>query len=281
MDVLRQSRNICVSSGLVRVREYGSGLPVVLLHGIVANGLVWRKVACRLGPGVRCIVPDLPLGSHLPPLPDADLTLPGLARLTVELLDALDVDEAVLVGNGYGGDIAQVVASTYPGRVSGLVLVATNAFDSDPWPTKVLKMLTGRPGATFLQSFASRFKVVQRLPITYGAATKRPIAPEIMAEFLAPLQKNRLVRNDFRRFLEGLSPDYLAAHSAKLVDFGRPALVVWPRDEAFFPADGARRLAETLSNGELVYVDDSRAWAPEDNPEQLADHLASFLRQYT
>ncbi|MGV0811896.1 alpha/beta hydrolase [Mycolicibacterium boenickei] len=281
MNTLNSRRLVQLPCGPVGVRECGSGRPVVLLHGLVANGLVWRHVAQGLvdsvGSGIRCIAPDLGLGSHSPALPEADLTLPGLARTVVDLLDALDIDQAVLVGNGYGGDIAQVLAASFPQRVEALVLVATNAFDSDPWPTKLLSRLTSLPGAGLLQSLAIGLKPVQRLPVTYGGATKRPIPPDIMAEYLRPLRSDSLVRKDFRRFLDGLSPAYLAKYSPQLANYTRPALVAWPRDERFFPAEGARRLAQTLPQGSLEFIDDSYAWAPEDNPAALVSLLREFL----
>lgn len=277
MNTLSSRQLIPLPCGEVGVREHGSGRPVVLLHGLVANGRVWRHVAEGLGSGIRCIAPDLALGSHTPALPDADLTLPGLARTVIDLLDALEIEQAVLVGNGYGGDIAQVAAAEYPRRVEALVLVATNAFESDPWPVKVLSGLASLPGAGLVQSKAIGFKPLQRLRITYGGATKRPIPADIMAEYLRPLRSDPLVQKDFRRFLHGLSPAYLAKYSPLLAGYDRPALVVWPREERYFPAEGASRLAQTLPQATLEFVDDSYAWVPEDNPAPLVALLREFL----
>ncbi|MEN3219879.1 alpha/beta hydrolase [Mycolicibacterium porcinum] len=281
MNALSSRKLIQLPCGQVGVRELGSGRPVVLLHGLVANGLVWRHVAaglaCQFGDQIRCIAPDLALGSHTPAVPGADLTLPGLARTVVDLLDALGIGEAVLVGNGYGGDIAQVVAARHPQRVAALVLVATNAFDSDPWPVKVLARLASLPGAGMVQSKAIGLRPLQRLRITYGGVTKRPIPADVMAEYLRLMRSDPLVRNDFRRFLTELSPAYLAEYSPRLADYDRPALVVWPREERYFPAEGARRLARTLPRATLEYIDDSYAWVPEDNPAPLVALLGEFL----
>lgn len=277
MNTLSARKTITLPCGPVGVREHGSGRPVVLLHGLVASGLVWRHVADGLGDGIRCIAPDLALGSHSPAVPAADLTLPGLARTVIDLLDALGIEQAVLVGNGYGGDIAQVVAVDHPQRVAALVLVATNAFDSDPWPVKLLARLASLPGAGPLQSAIIGLKPVQRLRITYGGATKRPIPADVMAEYLRPLRTDPLVRKDFRRFLQALSPAYLAKYSPQLAGYDRPALVVWPREERYFPAEGASRLARTLPQAGLEFIDDSYAWAPEDNPVPLVKLLREFL----
>ena len=225
----------------------------------------------------RCIAPDMPLGSHLPAMPDADLTLRGQAGILVGLLDALDLPSAVIVGNGYGGDIAQLVAADHPDRVDALILIATNAFDSDPWPTKALGWLIRPPGATALMAQSVRSRRLMRLPITYGWATKRPIPDDVMAAYTDPLRTDAGVRNDLRRYLLGLSSDQLAAVSPRLSSFTKPSLIVWPTEDRVFPAEGARRLADTLPDAELVEVADSYSWVPEDQPAALAGLLASFL----
>lgn len=280
-NTFSQRRTVQIPAGTLGYRDVGAGQPVVLLHGLVANAMAWRDVAPPLGERVRCIAPDWPLGAHTPALPEADLTLPGQARMVVDLLDALGLDDVVLIGNGYGGDIAQVVAANYADRVKALVLIATNAFGSDPWAVKALRWLSAPPGAGALQAIAMRSKFFQRLPITYGWVAKRPIPDGVMASYLTPLWTDRLVRRDFHRFLRGLSPRYLAECSPRLAAYDRPALVVWPTEERVFPHDGAVRLAEIMPNARLVSVDDSYSWIPEDQPEVLVEILRAFLDQLT
>lgn len=276
---LEDRRTVRIAAGELGYRETGSGTPMLLLHGLVANGRVWRHVAARLAEHARCIAPDLPLGSHWPALPDADLSLHGQARIVIELADALGLDEFVVVGNGYGGDIAQVLAVTQPNRVRALVLAATNAYDSDPWPTKALGVLARLPGAGVIQSVTLRSRFVQRLPIAYGWAAKRPIPDDIMTSYLRPL-RDTAVRNDFRRFLSSLSPTVLAEVSPRLADYPHPALVVWPTEDRVFPVAGARRLVETIPSARWATVADSYSWMPEDQPQVFAELLAAFLREH-
>lgn len=266
--------------GEIGYRTAGSGTPVLLLHGLVANGQVWRHVAAELSGHVRCIAPDLPMGSHWPALPSADLGLLGQARIVVEIADALGIDEFVVIGNGYGGDIAQVLAATDPGRVRGLVLIATNAFDSDPWPTRALRHLLNLPGSRVMATLAQRSRFLQRLPLTYGWATKRPIPDDIMAAYLRPMARDARVISDFRRFLGSLSPAALAEVSPELAGYPHPALIVWPEEDRVFPAAGARRLADTIPNARWASVPDSYSWVPEDQPGVLAELLADFLREH-
>src|SRR5437763_144465 len=75
--------------GPVRVREEGSGPPIVFIHGLLADGRLWDEVVAPLSTSARCIVPDLPLGAHRTAMrPDADLTPYGLAKLFADLLAA-------------------------------------------------------------------------------------------------------------------------------------------------------------------------------------------------
>src|SRR6266496_2388850 len=61
---LGEVRQVDLPAGTIRYRERGRGQPIVFLHGIVANGDLWRRVSPRLVHAYRCIVPDWPLGSH-------------------------------------------------------------------------------------------------------------------------------------------------------------------------------------------------------------------------
>lgn len=104
-----------------------SGRPVVLLHGYPYDVHSYAEVAPRLaGLGFRAIVPHL--RGHGPTrFLDKDTPRSGqqaaLGADVLDLLDALDVPEAVLAGYDWGGRAACVVAALRPERVTGLVSV--------------------------------------------------------------------------------------------------------------------------------------------------------------
>jgi pimeloyl-ACP methyl ester carboxylesterase len=89
-----------IPAGAISYRACGNGSPIVLVHGVGVNGDLWRRVVPRLADGHYCITPDLPWGSHSLPLkPDTDLSLPGMARITADFREALDLDNVALVAN--------------------------------------------------------------------------------------------------------------------------------------------------------------------------------------
>lgn len=98
-------------------------VPVVHLHGFAISGRYLMPTAQRLAENRVNLVPDLP-GYGRSRLPGRPLGIPGLALSVIDLLDALEVDKAVLLGNSMGCPTALEVAHAAPERVERLVLVS-------------------------------------------------------------------------------------------------------------------------------------------------------------
>ena len=126
---LGEVREVDLPAGTIRYRERGRGRPIVFLHGIVANGDIWRRVSPGLVHAYRCIVPDWPLGSHELGLHEGvDLSLPGIADLVGEFFAALELEDVTLVANDTGGAVAQWAAIRHSQRIGRLVLTPCDAF---------------------------------------------------------------------------------------------------------------------------------------------------------
>jgi len=270
-----------LSQGTIRYREDGNGEPLLFVHGVVVNGDLWRKVVPRLAKDFRCIVPDWPLGSHeLPMSPDADLTPPGLAKLVVDFMDALGLDKATLVGNDTGGAVCQLVATEYPDRVSRLVLTSCDLYDRFPPPVfKPLAALVKVPGATWLITQSLRPRFALRLPIAFGWVTKRLPEQDVIDSYLAPGRASRGVRRDLGKVFGSVDARYTIEAAEKLKSFDKPVLLAWAAEDKLFPVEYARRLAAELPDATLEEIDDSYTFIAEDQPERLADAIASFVRR--
>jgi pimeloyl-ACP methyl ester carboxylesterase len=114
---------------------------VLLLHGFPQTALSWAAVTPRLAEaGLRTYAPDQ-LGycpGARPDDPDAYST-PNLAQVTADLLTALDVPRADVVGHDWGANVAWALAAWHPDRVRSLTAVSvphpaayTVAYRTDP-----------------------------------------------------------------------------------------------------------------------------------------------------
>lgn len=110
----------------MHVFEWGSGLPVLMLHGNPSWSFLWRKVVGEfLGQPLRLIVPDL-IGLGLSDKPAAAAhTLENHGAWTGALLDRLGLDRVVFVGQDWGGPIGLHALSERMQRLRGLVLLNT------------------------------------------------------------------------------------------------------------------------------------------------------------
>ena len=107
----------------VNVLDIGDGPVVVFLHGLSGCWQNWLQSIPPLAADHRVIAIDLP-GFGESPMPADPISVSGYARIVAELLDALGVDRATIVGNSMGGFIGCEMAIRFPARVERLVLVA-------------------------------------------------------------------------------------------------------------------------------------------------------------
>jgi pimeloyl-ACP methyl ester carboxylesterase len=276
---LGRQHRVEIPAGAISYRDCGSGPPIVFVHGVAVNGDLWRRVVPRLAAGHRCVTPDLPWGSHSIPLePHADLSLPGMARITADFLEALDLQDVAIVANDTGGAVAQALVGGHPDRIARLVLTSCDAFEKfPPTPQKYLPVTARSRLLTWIVAYTAQFKPVQRLPTAYGFVTSRALPADIMCSYTAPVRLNSGVRRDFRRMLRAVDTKYTVEAAARLIHFDKPALVLWAENDKIFPREHGRRLAELLPQGRFELIADSRTFIPEDQPQLLATAIADFL----
>jgi pimeloyl-ACP methyl ester carboxylesterase len=276
---LGREHRIDIPAGATSYRDCGSGSPIVFVHGVGVNGDLWRDVAPKLAGSHRCISPDLPWGSHSIPLkPDADLSLPGMARITADFLEALELDDVTIVANDTGGAVAQALVGRHPERIARLVLTSCDAFEKfPPTPQKYLELMARSRLLTWIVAYTAQFKAIQRLPTAYGFVTSRAMPRDIMRSFTDPIRLNPGVRRDFRRMLRAVDTKYTFEAADRLTSFDKPALVLWADNDKIFPREHGRRLAELLPQGRFELIADSRTFIPEDQPDRLVGAIEDFL----
>lgn len=276
---LGERRTVELPAGTIEYRERGQGRPVVFVHGVGVNGDLWRGVAPALADDFRCIAPDWPLGAHSHPLrADADLSLPGLARIVADFLEALDLDDVVIVANDTGGAVSQWLVGHHAERIGALVLTSCDAFEKFPPTPQLYLEYTARSRALmWLVAWTVRFKFVQRLPTAYGWTTRRPIDADVMRSYTTPIRANPGVRRDLARLLRAVENRYMFEAADALPSFDKPALVLWAAEDKLFPLEHGRRLAELLPQGTFETVPDCRTFVPEEQPERLVARVREFL----
>jgi pimeloyl-ACP methyl ester carboxylesterase len=273
-----------LSAGVIEYTDTGGDGPVlVLLHGLMMDASLWDGPIAGLSADHRCVAPTLPLGAHRHPMrPEADLSLPGIARLVAEFMDRLELTGVTLVGNDTGGALVQLLmAEDLSSALGRAVLVSCDAFDNfPPGLTGKTLVAAGRlsPGLFGLFMQQMRLRAVRRLPIAFGWLTKRGDA--VVREWMRPVLTQAGIRRDTVRVLRAARAEaaggLLVATAGRLPEFKHPALVVWASEDRVMPPEHGGRLAALLPDGRLVEVEDSYTLIPLDQPARLAAVIREF-----
>jgi pimeloyl-ACP methyl ester carboxylesterase len=257
----------------------GGGRPIVFVGGLPHDESLWDGVIAELAPQFRCLTPVLPLGAHRQPMrPDADLSLAGLSRILTDFLERLDLDDAVVCFNDWGG-AQTMVANGETERVGGLVLISCETEDNYPpgLAGQVAALSGWMPGGFSVMRSVLLSPALRRLPLTYGQMSKKGVPDDLIRRWLEPL-KRRKIRRDLGRYVRDVRRGKRLMREATpaLGAFERPVLVVWDAEGKMMPNAAGRRLAGAFPNSTYVELPDCYTLIPLDQPQALARQIREF-----
>jgi pimeloyl-ACP methyl ester carboxylesterase len=262
------------------------GRPVVLVHGNPTWGFLYRNF---IGPltetGHRAIAPDhLGFGrSDKPPDPALYRIQRHVARLDA-LLESLDLRDAVVVVQDWGGPIGLSWAVTHPERVSGLFIL--NTFDGPQQHIPAPLRLFRAPGVgemlvkgfdMFVRGFLFRGGVVHRERLTADVRraylTPHPTWSSRTGELVFPreIPDPANATGPVAELLERLE-DEVEEHFRN-----KPAQIMWPMRDPGFTPTVLQEWRKTLPDAPVTELDDASHYIQEDAHERVVPQLLSFL----
>jgi pimeloyl-ACP methyl ester carboxylesterase len=244
--------------------------PLLLLHGTFWSR-VWQPVLPALAGQLHCFALDFSgFGRSEGELEVAEASVPALARVVLDVADALGLDTFAVAAHDIGGGVAQHLAA-HSGRVTSLVLVNAVMFDS--WPVPAVARFRDpavRAATSPEELLAARTKTMQ-------LTVERPLSGEEVEEYVSPWRSPARARSwmamaaaaDSRYTLE-LVPDLIAA--------AVPTRLIWGKDDDFQKISFARRYVAEIPGSALVEVSGKHI-PMEDSPREIAaamlEHLAA------
>lgn len=224
---------------------YGSGPPVILLHGGLGHSGNWGyQVRALLKSGYRAVLLDS--RGHGRSTRDArPYSYELMASDVLAVMDALRLERAALVGWSDGACTALVLASQAPTRVAGVFFFACNM---DPSGVKQFE-----PSPVIERCFGRHIKDYARLSAT----------PDQFEEFAKAVG-----------LMQSTQPNYSAQDLAQI---GVPVTVVHSQHDEFIKREHAEYLARSIPNAELVHLPGVSHFAPLQRPEQFNAAVLAFL----
>jgi pimeloyl-ACP methyl ester carboxylesterase len=225
---------------------YGSGLPVILLHGGLGNSGNWgRQVPALVESGYRAVLMDS--RGHGRSTRDArPFKYELMARDVLAVMDALNLDKAALVGWSDGAAIALILAMKAPTRVAGVFFFACNMDPSGVREMSELNPILGR--------------CLNRHAKDYARLSTTPDQFKAFAEAVDLMMQTQ--------------PNY-SAHD--LGQISVPVAIVQSEHDEFIKREHAEYLARIIPKAELVILHGVSHFAPLQRPEQFNRAMLAFV----
>jgi haloalkane dehalogenase len=262
-----ESRWFDSSVGPVHYVDEGAGRPVLMCHGNPDWSFLYRHVINGLRDSFRCVAVDYP-GFGLSEHPQSYGYTPAEhAGVIGELVDHLNLTDAVVMGSDWGGPIGLDVASRRPERVAGLVMGNTWF-----WPAEAGMRVFSRA----LGSAPSQWLIVHRNAFVRPLMTssiRRGLSALEVAHYLdvLPTPESRRGAAEFPRQIIGSGPwleELEARVRANLPD--KPTVLIFGRKDAGLGTRAiSRRWQETFPHATLVELPDAGHYIQEDAPEEI------------
>ncbi len=256
-------KGICEANGIKvhYLRTGGEKPPVVLLHGLTANGACWAPLAKELEEDCDVVMPDA-RGHGSSSAPDLGYCYDSLASDVLDLIDALGLENPVLIGHSMGGMTAAVAAGRNCALLRGLILVdptfLTPESQREVYESDVAaqhRRILDRPKEDYLTE----------MRIRHGSRSGE--LNQLLAE--ARFQTSTFAFD----VLRPPNPDFRQLISALDI----PGLLVIGGVGAVVSSQAAAELARLNQRLEVVQIAEAGHGVPYDQPGRLAAVIKQFL----
>jgi pimeloyl-ACP methyl ester carboxylesterase len=266
----------------VHVRVFGSGPPLLLLHGLMTTSYSWRYVLEPLGARHTLYMPDL-VGAGRSDKPDRSYHPDALADSIGETMTALGIYGAPIIGNSLGGYLAMRLSLRDPAAMSRLVNL-----HSPGLPTARMYALAGalallpEPGFLALLRF-----MVLRDPLRWVHKNVHYFDETLKSrqeheQYAAPISCHAGIRAFGRMLSQTLHVGAMREFARTLKRLSRfpvPLCLIYAERDPMVPPIVGDRLRALLPQAQFVKLKDASHFAHVDAPQAFVKAVLPFLEE--
>lgn len=278
-------RKLMVNGINIAYREAGNPEKpaLVLLHGYPASSHQYRKVLDQLSDDYHLIAPDYPgFGDSDFPAPDQyEYTFDHIANTIDDFLDKKGLNSYAIVMQDYGAPVGFRIATKHPERVTAIITQNGNAYEEglgEGWKLirELWKNRNEKTESVLLPAFTLEGL---KNEYTHGTRNKENINPDSwQLDYLRMSRPNAHKVNldlwyDYRNNVK-LYPKW----QKYLRDYQPPLLVVWGKNDVYFPESGAAAFKKDVKNVDYNIYDTGH-FAMEEEGEAIIEKIRGFMKK--
>jgi pimeloyl-ACP methyl ester carboxylesterase len=257
----RRIRKVKVDDIIIAYRQYGSGIPLILISGYGSKMTVWRRsFLSSLYSKYKVIIFDN-RGMGLTTLGEKEYTLQQCAQDTKGLLDALGIKKAYVLGYSMGASIAQEFILKYPHAVKKLILGGSNALGKAQMDTRVQRSLADLSGSN-------------------SVLWKRRLRLIFPREWLDSHSYLMNIKVTFNRFVMKKQVEAMQkwkGTNERLKEIKVPTLLFVGKKDVITPPENAIFIAQQIEGAWLVQLEKAGHGIINQEPYKVAQLLKLFL----
>ncbi len=257
----------------LHVKTYGSGKPVVLLHGFGASGYSFSRIIPALSKHYKVYAVDLKGFGDSPRPDDHRYSVYDQAVLVERFLETHHLDHVIVIGHSYGGGVALSLALMNPARIDKMVLIDAAAYAQQlPKLIRWLQIPVVGPLAFYLLPASYEVEDSYR----YAFYDDRKIPKDIVKVYTENLRKPGAKRV----YLEAshvLIPEDIDCVSQYYRQIRIPTLILWGANDIVIRPSRAYRLHRDLRNSRLIMIPHCGHIPQEECPEAVVKALEKFM----
>jgi pimeloyl-ACP methyl ester carboxylesterase len=261
-------------------RIAGSGPAVVLIHGMLNSSIHWQSVAMNLAREHTVLVPDL-IGHGDSAAPRGDYSLGAHAASIRDLMTAIGIDRASIVGHSLGGGVAMQFFYQFPQRVERLALVSSGGLGREVSP---MLRTAALPGFSTLLSATIRPRLLRTIAGTGRAMRERKVGGGVylqaIARALRPLE-NAEARQAFLQTLRSVIDvrgQRVSATDRLYLLETMPTLIVWGERDNTIPISHGRLAHDAIPHSFFHTLPDAAHFPNLEDPDGLSQLLREFIQ---
>ena len=271
-------RHVTIHGHSVGYRMAGDGPVLLLIHGIAGSSAAWREVMPALAERYTVIAPDL-IGHGHSAKPLGDYSLGAYASGMRDLLGALGVERASVVGQSFGGGVALQLAYQHPECCERLVLVDSGGLGREvSWMLRFMTL----PGSEYLMpvifpSFVRRRgNELSRQLHARGVRLGR--IAEMWNAYASLTESDN--RQAFVRTLRAVidpGGQTVSAEDRLYLAARMPTLIIWGEQDAIIPVSHALAAHVAIPHSRLELIAEAGHFPHVETPERFLEVLLDFL----
>ena len=254
--------------------DQGSGPPLLLLHGNPTWSFLYREIIKGLSDRFRCVAIDLPGFGLSRAVPGYGFTPAEHSRIVEQLVLKLELRDATMMVQDWGGPIGFALATRHPDRFAAFVIGNTWAWPKSDPGTQIFSRLMGGPIGGYL--ILRRNVFVER--IIPGNVKRKKLSAQVMDAYRGPFPtpESRRPMHVFPHEILSSRP-FLAEIERGLPPLReRPALLVWPTRDIAFREPERRRWEGIFPHHRTVVLEGAGHYIQEDAPQEIVAAITDW-----